>query len=445
MMRWLLPPIHSFPALGSLLASFASLDLFMSLPRRNAFTLVELLVVIAIIGVMVGLLLPAVQAAREAARRMSCSNNFKQIGLGIHNYHSAYNRLPRQKGGTSGSISDWALSSAVANHEELSFLVGLTPFVENQALWEQISSPLDVNGGGADYPAMGPTPDSNNLQPSNALFYRPWSTEIATFRCPSDPGVGLPAFGRTNYAACLGDSPFRGSAGPTAPNLSRPSAESQYAQAANRGLFAPRTTMAFRDCLDGLANTVMAGEIATDLGDRDVRTDPAVLAAALGSEIPSACASAGVNPSRPQFWATGVNTLTSQVGVQHARGFRWADGNGAYTSMFTILPPNSTSCVGQALPPNPMQAPGEGFTATTNERHSSGVLSASSRHQGGCHVLMGDGSIKFITDSIDSGNRNILPVIFMGPGVSAPGSPSPYGLWGRLGTRSGREVISESL
>ena len=410
-------------------------------PRRGAFTLVELLVVIAIIGVMVGLLLPAVQAAREAARRMSCGNNLKQVGLGLHNYHSAYNQLPRQKGGTSGATADWALSSANANHEELSFLVGLTPFVENQALWERIANSIDVNGGGTDYPAMGPTPDSNNLPPGDALFYTPWSTEVPTFRCPSDPGVGLPAFGRTNYAACMGDSPFRGSAGPTAPNLTRPSMESQYAQAANRGVFASRTTTSFRDILDGLANTVMAGEIATNLGDRDVRTDPAVLAAAPGSEIPSACLRAGVDAARPQFWATGVNTLTSQTSQSHARGFRWADGNQTYTGMFTILPPNATACVGQALPPNPMQAPGEGFTPSTNERHSSGVLSASSRHQGGCHVLMADGAVRFITDSIESGNNNALPVIFMGPGISAPGSPSPYGLWGRMGTKAGREVI----
>ncbi|EMI58172.1 DUF1559 family PulG-like putative transporter, partial [Rhodopirellula sallentina] len=184
----------------------------------GGFTLVELLVVIAIIGVLVGLLLPAVQAAREAARRMSCSNNFKQIGLAIHNYHSAYRQLPTHGSGTmplllppgnvaNGPSQVWR-STTIASRESLSMLVGILPFIEQQATWEKISNPsserTDGNLSAAigtvanPWNPMGPTPQDIN--------YVPWATEIVAFRCPSDPGFGLPALGRTNYAACIGDS-----------------------------------------------------------------------------------------------------------------------------------------------------------------------------------------------------------------------------------------------
>ena len=105
----------------------------LSKSRRQGFTLVELLVVIAIIGILVGLLLPAVQAAREAARRMSCSNNFKQIGL-AYNYHSAYKNLPENGGGT----AEYGRGGDYSNYRWLSWAVGITPFMEQQALWEQI-------------------------------------------------------------------------------------------------------------------------------------------------------------------------------------------------------------------------------------------------------------------------------------------------------------------
>ena len=144
--------------------------------RRSGFTLVELLVVIAIIGVMVGLLLPAVQAAREAARRMSCSNNMKQLGLGLHNYHAAYNTFPA--GVRGGSPSEgWGFP----------FWYGLLPFIEQQALAERV-----VNVGG---PAPGQHPGwlgilnagghANSAGTLNAAVCN--NVVVTSFVCPSNP------------------------------------------------------------------------------------------------------------------------------------------------------------------------------------------------------------------------------------------------------------------
>jgi prepilin-type N-terminal cleavage/methylation domain-containing protein len=238
---------------------------------QSGFTLVELLVVIAIIGVMVGLLLPAVQAAREAARRMSCGNNMKQLGLGLHNYHAAYNQLPTQAGGTFVKNEN---ASTEHNRRQLSFLIGTLPFVEQQALWEQISNPYAYRADGVTlrtpaFQAMGP-----NVFDAD---YRPWITEVSTFRCPSDPGTSPPGLGRTNYACCTGDGVQQQQLGiwqftgtPASWNQNSPFLE--QAKAAQRGVFPYRSKMNFRDILDGTANTIMCGEIATDLGDRDVRT-----------------------------------------------------------------------------------------------------------------------------------------------------------------------------
>jgi prepilin-type N-terminal cleavage/methylation domain-containing protein/prepilin-type processing-associated H-X9-DG protein len=389
--------------------------------QTSGFTLVELLVVIAIIGVMVGLLLPAVQAAREAARRMSCGNNFKQIGLGIHNYHATYDSLPKHMGGTEAATAPGPLLNPGHNRRELSTLVVLTPFVEQQALWEQISNPL--RSGTITYSPMGPNPRMT-LANHDPNPYSPWLTEVSTFRCPSDPGTGLPAQGRTNYVVCLGDSAFGGHNGYMG-DVGIPNQNQMVnARAGQRGFYVPRQFTSFRDVLDGLSNTICMGEICTDLGDDDIRTKavegPADVFAAGGSTF---CRTL-VDNARPQFWGTAA---IRRGGADDARGMKWAYARIFYNGLNTILPPNREVC---------MQG------TTGNIVHFEGICPPSSRHQGGCHVLMGDGAVKFITDSIEAGNSGSAHVR---PGAAylEPGSPSPFGLWGSLGTRASGETVED--
>ncbi|TWU48651.1 Type II secretion system protein G precursor [Rubripirellula tenax] len=421
---------------------------FVRSKRKHAgFTLVELLVVIAIIGVLVGLLLPAVQAAREAARRMSCSNNFKQIGLGLHNYESAYKQLPKMQGGT----YDFGTGNAIAvappaapvsnNVNRLSWIVGVMPFVEQQATWELISNPYMIPAGdpgaGSVFSAMGPNTDMS-LSNHSTFRYNPWFLNIPTLRCPSDPGVGLPAQGRTNYGACNGDSILRVNEGIQNNNGTRASlTHITNNQNSARGMFVSRRVMRFRDVLDGLSNTIMCGEQVTDIGDRDKRTQIMRLIVADGLLTnPSAC-SVDVDPLRPQFWSATPTVTTDSMGAERRRGYKWSAGMTGFTGFQTILPPNSESCIHERA------TSGAGIWYD-------GVISAGSRHQGGCHVLMGDGAVKFITDSIEAGSRTHATVRTAGlpaePTLSTvPGSASPFGLWGSLGTRASKETIEEEL
>ncbi|MFG0255435.1 MAG: DUF1559 domain-containing protein [Rhodopirellula sp. JB053] len=410
--------------------------------KKLGFTLVELLVVIAIIGVLVGLLLPAVQAAREAARRMSCSNNFKQIGLAVHNYHSAFKLIPPYMTGTIDNGGNPRTAPMANNLLSLSHLPGLTPFFEQQAIWEQISNPFQTSGGGIIQP-FGPYPDLSLSDQASIGGYDPWMTNIPTLRCPSDPGQGLPAQGRTNYAASLGDSFLRsdGSFYDRRGNVAKNKGVERVdwltaARSAQRGFFVPRIKgMAFRDALDGLSNTICMGEIITDLGDNDIRSQAAGDSAGPASRRSGANMLNGghvkckaiIDPERPQFWnfSLASGSVNSLAGAENGRGAKWAMAHGLYTAFQTIFPPNSEICL-------------------SRDRSGSGLLPAASRHKGGCHVLMGDGAVKFITDSIDAGSSQDPSARVVGNGTPN-GAESPFGLWGALGTRASREVIEEEF
>jgi prepilin-type N-terminal cleavage/methylation domain-containing protein/prepilin-type processing-associated H-X9-DG protein len=388
----------------------------------TGFTLVELLVVIAIIGVMVGLLLPAVQAAREAARRMSCSNNFKQIGLALHNYHAAFNTLPAAGSGTQ------------QHRGRLGMLVAILPFVEQQGLWEMVSNPLQVPPGtlpaptgaiAGVWPAFGPGGGAD------VTTYTPWRTQVTGYRCPSDPATPDVGPGVTNYAYCVGDAIKRiFYLRNTNWNTSPPSTPNTFIDlGAERGVFRREAARGFRDILDGTSNTIAMGEIACYLGDRGViggALNQNVYPNAAGANTVARNPGPGilltrVDPANPEFYENGLSVYTY---FGQSRGQRWYDGLMVGTAMNTVLPPNSPSIFG-------FQGWG------SNIEH--GVFSAASRHQGGCHVLMADGAIQFVTESIDAGNLN-APSISMDHGNV--GEESPYGLWGALGTIASGETDS---
>jgi len=356
---------------------------------RTAFTLLEMFVVIAIIGVLIGILMPATRGSRESARRMSCSNNFKQIGLAIHNYHAAYDQLPAAFGGT-GEFAITSLPNAMDNGGRLSGLVGLIPFIEAQSLWDQISNPLP--GDSTIFPPMGPSVSNRDFEP--------WQTQTTTYRCPSDPAVG-DSFALTNYTFCLGD------------------AGRELHQASDRplrGMFGHHRVRRFSDILDGIANTVAMGEITVNLEDRLVGGQFAIDQTSLILDSPAVIQQT-VDPDQPSFYSSDTSLSV------RGRGVNWADGTAGVSLFNTILTPNQPS-------------------AAVGGDATDGIYSTASYHHGGTHILMGDGAVKFITDSIEAGDPSkAVPTIT----EATPKPSTPYGLWGKLGTAANEDLIVEEF
>lgn len=365
--------------------------------RKGGFTLVELLVVIAIIGILVGLLLPAVQAAREAARRMQCSNNLKQLGLAMHNYESAYKKFPYRQGGT-----DWDGSNARSgNRGRGSGFLTILPFIEAGNQFNQIQSGDIANG-------------INPGGPQGWSGWAPWNTTPGFMKCPSDSAVPERSQGHS-YSMCIGGNGtsigtalWGGNSINQSGNLS--------------GIFAHgwngRRHAGHGSISDGTSNTIAYSErLMHTAGYSSQAGNPAV---GMGELVPYLTTIAMVPDvhNSPLLCRAATNGQYLVAGTRHQgnSGRYWHDGHPCYVGFNTILPPNGPCCIDTI-------AWGDGCP---------GVLPPSSYHTGGVNAAMADGSVQFFSSSIDTGNLAI-------PASQAQGA-SPYGVWGALGTMNGGEV-----
>ena len=363
--------------------------------NSSAFTLVELLVVIAIIGILIALLLPAVQAAREAARRMQCTNQVKQLSLGCHTFHDAHKRLP-----CNGYDPIWRSymrknepTVAMGNTHHYGYLTLLLPFIEQTAYFDSIKTSIEARREAGENDAF----HAGNNAPGT-----PFTAVIRSFQCPSDGNAKAKTdttLNRSNYFSCRGD------------------AWVAWDGEGNRGMFISgnRALNDLGSISDGTSNTIAISEslvspITNDDPDSKYRT--AVIRNFPNPSAPSTCLEVR--------GADGEVRADKLVDASGHKGFRWASGQTAYGSFHTALPPNSPSC----------------GSHTNMWPEGAANIAASSNHTGGVNVGMADGSVTFVSDSVNTGTELDF--------ITDPrsNSKSRYGVWGAAGTRAGSESTS---
>ena len=376
--------------------------------RKAAFTLVELLVVIAIIGVLVALLLPAVQAAREAARRSQCSNNLKQFGIALHNYHDIYSVFPPRRGGTdnSGGMCDSSvdLSRVGCNYDRKSAFIFLLPFIEQRPLADTIANEY-INAAGTVYPPDGPAAWHS------AKNYPPWATQLKIVVCPSDKLIPPRPnqHGRNSYMFSLGDT-IGGNVvvGGQRTHHNHPN---RYI----RGIFGgSQRCKGFNHITDGSSNTIAMSERVwgnnlgqTTASGHDIRTAQVRNVTSILTD-PGSC------------YAHVTGNQYIGVSIKARQGALWSDGQTERVGFTTVLPPNGPSCTNNT---------------NNNADSTGGVYSAGSYHPNGVMGMFADGSVRFINENINTGDLSQ-------PQVTA--GPSPYGVWGAMGSIEGSEAFGNN-